>query len=135
VRSAVLHAAWPVTDVRQDAEFRYWLELLGHGPAAFARMLPLMAFGPRYWATATAASNEQLVAELTKVIQPGTDRQTEADRHVDLRPVLGAITAPTLVLGSAHDRIVTAGQQRDLVVAIPGARAATIDAVAATVSV
>ncbi|WP_328450999.1 alpha/beta fold hydrolase [Amycolatopsis sp. NBC_00438] len=128
VRSAVLHAAWPVTDVRQDAEFRYWLELLADGPAAFARMLPLMAFGPRYWSTATVAGNEALVADLTKMIQPGTDRQTEADRHVDLRPVLGAITAPTLVLGSAHDRIVTAHQQRDLLAAIPGARAATIDA-------
>ncbi|WIX84393.1 alpha/beta hydrolase [Amycolatopsis sp. DG1A-15b] len=126
VRSAVLHAAWPATDVRQDAEFRYWLDLLETG--TFARMLPLMAFGPRYWEQATAESNEQLVKTLETVIQPGADRQIETDRAVDLRPVLGRISAPVLVLGSAHDRIVTAGQQRELVAAIPDARAAEIDA-------
>ena len=126
VRSAVLHAAWPVTDVRQDAEFRYWLDLLETG--TFARMLPLMAFGPRYWEQATAESNEQLVKTLETVIQPGTGRQIETDRAVDLRPVLGRITAPVLVLGSAHDRLVTADQQRELVAAIPDARAAEIDA-------
>jgi pimeloyl-ACP methyl ester carboxylesterase len=126
VRSAVLHAAWPVTDVRQDAEFRYWLDLLEAG--TFARMLPLMAFGPRYWAQATAESNEQLVKTLETVVQPGAARQIEVDRAVDLRPVLGRITAPVLVLGSAHDRIVTADQQRDLLAAIPDARAAEIDA-------
>lgn len=126
VRSAVLHAAWPVTDVRQDAEFRYWLDLLETG--AFARMLPLMAFGPRYWEQATAEGNEQLVKTLEAGLQPGTDRQIEADRGVDLRPVLHRITAPVLVLGSTHDRIVTAEQQRELAAAIPGARAAEIDA-------
>ncbi|MBE8517178.1 alpha/beta hydrolase [Amycolatopsis sp. H6(2020)] len=126
VRNVVLHAAWPVTDVRQDAEFRYWLDLLGTG--TFARMLPLMAFGPRYWEQATAESNDQLVKTLETVIQPGADRQIEADRAVDLRPVLPEITAPVLVLGSAHDRIVTAEQQRALVAAIPDARAAEIDA-------
>jgi pimeloyl-ACP methyl ester carboxylesterase len=126
VRSAVLHAAWPVTDVRQDAEFRYWLDLLETG--TFARMLPLMAFGPRYWEQATAESNEQLVKTLETVIEAGADRQIEADRNVDLRLVLGAITAPVLVLGSAHDRVVTAEQQRELVAAIPDARAAEIDA-------
>ncbi|WP_033261163.1 alpha/beta fold hydrolase [Amycolatopsis vancoresmycina] len=126
VRSAVLHAAWPVTDTRQDAEFRYWLDLLETG--TFARMLPLMAFGPRYWDQATAESNEQLVKTLEPAIQPGTDRQIAADRAVDLRPVLGRITAPVLVLGSAHDRIVTADQQRALAAAIPDARAAEIDA-------
>ncbi len=126
VRNAVLHAAWPATDTRQDAEFRYWLDLLDTG--TFARMLPLMAFGPRYWEQVTAESNEQLVKTLEPAIQPGTARQIEADRTVDLRPVLATITARVLVLGSAHDRLVTAEQQRELVAAIPDARAAEIDA-------
>jgi pimeloyl-ACP methyl ester carboxylesterase len=50
--------------------------------------------------------------------EPGADRQIEADRDVGLRPVLG----------SAHDRVVTAEQQRELVAAIPDAHAAEIDA-------
>lgn len=126
VRKAVLHAAWPVTDTRQDAEFRYWLDLLETG--TFARMLPLMAFGPRYWDQATAESNEQLVKTLDTMVETGTDRQVDADRTVDLRPVLGQITASVLVLGSTHDRLVTPAQQRELVAAIPDARAAEIDA-------
>jgi pimeloyl-ACP methyl ester carboxylesterase len=128
VRSAVLHAAWPATDARQDAEFRFWLALLDDGPAAFARMLPLMALGPRYWSTATAAGNEQLVASLVDAIEPGAGRQIETDRGVDLRPVLGSITAPVLVLGSTHDRLITEEQQRELIAAIPHARGASIDA-------
>ncbi|MEV0066569.1 alpha/beta hydrolase [Amycolatopsis sp. NPDC050768] len=119
VRSAVLHAAWPKTDTRQDAEFRYWLELLDHGAEVFARMLPLMAFGPGYWATTTADANDELVAQL--VIQPGTARQIEADRGVDLQPVLGSITAPNLVLSSAYDRLIEAAQQQELLAAIPHA--------------
>jgi pimeloyl-ACP methyl ester carboxylesterase len=87
-----------------------------------------MAFGPRYWEQATAESNEQLVKTLEMMIEPGTDRQIEADRGVDLRAVLPKITAPVLVLGSAHDRLVTAEQQRELAAAIPDARAAEIDA-------
>ncbi|MCR6483359.1 alpha/beta hydrolase [Amycolatopsis sp. OK19-0408] len=126
VRTAVLHAAWPVTDTRQDAEFRYWLDLLETG--TFARMLPLMAFGPRYWAQATAESNEQLVKTLETMLEPGTDRQVETDRSVDIRPVLAGITAPVLVLGSTHDRLITADQQRELAAAIADARAAEIDA-------
>ncbi|WP_432845872.1 alpha/beta fold hydrolase [Amycolatopsis sp. CA-161197] len=119
VRSAVLHAAWPKTGTRQDAEFRHWLELLDHGADVFARMLPLMAFGPGYWATTTPAANEDLVAQL--VIQPGAARQIGADRGVDLRPVLGSITAPTLVLSSAYDRLIEAAQQQELLAAIPHA--------------
>ncbi|WP_326837736.1 alpha/beta hydrolase [Amycolatopsis rhabdoformis] len=119
VRSAVLHAAWPKTDARQDAEFRYWLALLERGTDVFARMLPLMAFGPGYWAATTPEANEDLVAQL--VIQPGTARQIEADRGVDLRPVLGAITAPTLVLSSAYDRLIEPAQQQELLTAIPHA--------------
>ena len=126
VRTAVLHAAWHATDTWQDAEFRYWLDLLETG--TFARMLPLMAFGPRYWEQATAESNEQLVKTLETAIQPGAARQSDADRAVDVRRVLANITAPVLVLGSAHDRLVTAAQQRELVAAIPHALPAEIDA-------
>jgi pimeloyl-ACP methyl ester carboxylesterase len=128
VRSLFLHAGWVKTDVKMDAEFRYWLDLLEHGTEAFARMLPLMAFGPNYWASATVEANETLVAELAGGIAPGTDRQTEVDRTVDLTGVLGEITAPTLVLGSARDRLIDAAQQRALVAGIQDARYAEIDA-------
>ncbi|SDY15607.1 Pimeloyl-ACP methyl ester carboxylesterase [Amycolatopsis xylanica] len=127
VHSLVLHACWAVTDTRFDAELRYWLELLDTG--AFARMLPLMAFGPRYWATATTESNEELVATLDDLIDPvGAARQIEVDRRVDLRDILPKITAPTLLLASEHDRIIDRAQQELLAAAIPDVRRAGLDA-------
>jgi pimeloyl-ACP methyl ester carboxylesterase len=126
VRSLVMHAGFVHTDSRMDAEFRYWLELLHTDVRLFARMLPLAAFGPRYWAG--NPDNELLVKELAGVIAPGADRQTEVDRAVDLRPLLGRITAPTLVLASTHDRVVGADQQQALLAGISNARYAEIDA-------
>ncbi|HVX45455.1 MAG TPA: alpha/beta hydrolase [Mycobacteriales bacterium] len=130
VESLVLHAGWAVTDTRLDAEFRYWLELLAApaGPELFARMLPLMAFGPRYWTEATPVANETLVIELAGAVSPGAARQTEINRGVDLRPVLGRITAPTLVLASTHDRIIEPAQQQALLAGIRNSRYAEIDA-------
>jgi pimeloyl-ACP methyl ester carboxylesterase len=55
-------------------------------------------------------------------------RQTEVDCTVDLTGVLGEVTAPTLVLGSAHDRLIDDAQQRALVTGIQDARYAEIDA-------
>lgn len=127
VRSAVLVAAWVRTDARQEAEFRFWLDLLSRGPDAFARLLPLMAFGPGYWRGATSSSNEELVRELAGIIQPGAARHVETDIEVDLRPVLGAITAPVLVVGCAYDRLIDAAQQRELVARITGALYAELD--------
>ncbi|MGK5640934.1 alpha/beta fold hydrolase [Streptomyces sp. URMC 126] len=132
VRSLALHAGWVRTDARMAAEFRYWLALLRadalHGTGLFARMLPLMAFGPRYWEHTDAAAYEDLVQALSGMIAPGTDRQAEADLTVDLSALLGRITAPTLVLASAHDRIIGAEQQRALLAGIADSRYAEIDA-------
>ncbi|KAB7843767.1 alpha/beta fold hydrolase [Streptomyces mobaraensis] len=132
VRSLALHAAWVRTDSRMAAEFRYWLALLRsdarHGTDLFVRMLPLMAFGPRYWERTDDAAYEALVGALAGVIAPGAGRQTEVDLTVDLGPLLGRITAPTLVLASAHDRIIDAGQQRALLSGIADSRYAEIDA-------
>lgn len=132
VRSLFLHAGWVRTDARMDAELRFWLELLARDAkgdkALFARALPLMAFGPAYWGRTTPAGNDRLVEDLAGLIAPGAARQTEVDRLVDLTAVLPRITAPTLVLGSAHDRLIDAEQQRRLVGGIAGARYAEIDA-------
>ncbi|MEU2790016.1 alpha/beta fold hydrolase [Streptomyces sp. NPDC007100] len=132
VRSLALHAGWAYTDVRLAAEFRYWLELLRadaeHGTSLFARMLPLMAHGPRYWESVTSEANDELVGALAGMITPGAVRQTEVNLGVDLRPVLGLITAPTLVLASAHDRVMGAHQQQALLSGVAGARYAELDA-------
>ncbi|MFE3650739.1 alpha/beta fold hydrolase [Streptomyces sp. NPDC059152] len=132
VRSLVLHAGWAHTDSRLRAQFTYWLDLLhadaAHGTAHFARMLPLAAFGPRYWERTGTAANEELVRGLAAALAPGIARQVEVDLSVDLRPLLGRVTAPTLVLASAHDQIIGADQQRALLAGIPDSRYQEIDA-------
>ncbi|PJN40329.1 alpha/beta hydrolase [Streptomyces sp. CB02959] len=132
VRSLVLHAGWAHTDSRLRAQFTYWLDLLhadaAHGTAHFARMLPLAAFGPRYWERTSTAANEELVRGLAAALAPGIARQVEVDLSVDLRPLLGRVTAPTLVLAGAHDQIIGADQQRALLAGIPDSRYQEIDA-------
>ncbi|MFE3773945.1 alpha/beta fold hydrolase [Streptomyces sp. NPDC059122] len=132
VRSLVLHAGWAHTDSWLRAQFTYWLDLLhadaAHGTAHFARMLPLAAFGPRYWERTGTAANEELVRGLAAALAPGIARQVEVDLSVDLRPLLGRVTAPTLVLASAHDQIIGADQQRALLAGIPDSRYQEIDA-------
>jgi pimeloyl-ACP methyl ester carboxylesterase len=132
VRSLALHAGWVRTDTRFTAELALWSRLLKtdaeQGTAHFAEMLPLMAFGPRYWAATTPEANAALVAELAKFVPPGAARQIEVDLAVDLRGFLGRITAPTLVLTSAHDRIIAPDQQQALLAGIPDARQAELDA-------
>ncbi|KNB54131.1 alpha/beta fold hydrolase [Streptomyces caatingaensis] len=133
VASLALHAAWAHTDTRMAAEFRHWLALLehdaAHGTNLFARMVPLMAFGPRYWERTDEDAHEALVRAVTGMIVPETAaRQTETDLGVDLRPLLGRITAPTLVLASTQDRLIDGAQQQALLAGIEGARYAEIDA-------
>ncbi|RJO70625.1 alpha/beta fold hydrolase [Nocardia panacis] len=132
VRSLLMHAGWVRTDTRMDAEFRYWIDLLHndarHGTNSFAQLLPLMAFGPRYWTRVSAEQNTAVVKQLTDAVAPGADRQTEVNRTVDVTELLGRITAPTLVLASVHDRLIPAEQQQQLLAAIADARYAEIDA-------
>ena len=128
VLSLALHAGWVRTTPRMAAEFLYWKELLAVDVAVFARMLPLMAFGPRYWSTVSAAQNESLVRDLAAAITPGALRQIDVDTAVDLSGSLAAITAPTLVLASSHDRVIEHDQQMALLEGIADARYAEIDA-------
>ncbi len=132
VRSLLMHAGWVRTDTRMDTEFRYWIDLFRtdaeHGSNLLAQHLTLAAFGPGYWSRISAEEHVAVVKQFVEMIAPGTDRQTEVDRTVDLSGLLDRITAPTLVLASAHDRIIPAEQQQQLVATIPDARYAEIDA-------
>ncbi|GAA3431344.1 alpha/beta fold hydrolase [Kutzneria kofuensis] len=126
VLSLALHAGWVRTTPRMAAEFLYWKELLAADVSLFARMLPLMAFGPRYWSS--SPDNEALVRDLAAAITPGALRQIDVDTAVDLTPVLDSVVAPTLVLASIHDRVIDPAQQQALLAGIATSRYAEIDA-------
>jgi pimeloyl-ACP methyl ester carboxylesterase len=132
VRSLALHAGWVRTTTRMAIELRYWLTLLrldaAHGSTLFCELLLLTALGPGFWRSVTPEQYALLLAEFAAGLAPGTDRQTEVDLTVDLTDELSAITAPTLVLASAHDQIIPPEQQQALLAGIAHARYAEIDA-------
>ncbi|MFJ9693258.1 alpha/beta fold hydrolase [Kitasatospora sp. NPDC101183] len=132
VRSVVSHAGWAHTDERMTTDFRYCLDLLRtdaeFGTSLVPQMFPLATLGPRYWEATDAASHEKLVQQIAQNGQPGTARQFEVGLTVDIRPLLGRITAPALVFASTHDRVCGANQQALLREGVPGASYAEIDA-------
>lgn len=128
VESLLLLNGWARTDLRMQAEFALWDSLLAVDPGLFARYLPLIAFGPGWWDSLTSRALAETVRLLASVI-PADDmrRQLAVDREVDVRPLLGDITAPTTVVASRHDRLIPCSQARELVAGIDGARLWVID--------
>src|SRR5262249_5540361 len=58
---------------------------------------------------------------------PGTMAQIRAFRRCDLTKALPRITAPTLVVAAAHDRIAPPPLGRAIAAAIPGARCVELE--------
>ena len=55
-------------------------------------------------------------------IAPGSAAQLDLDIALDITPLLGSITAPTLVIGAEDDRWVDVSHSRTLAAAIPDAQ-------------
>lgn len=129
VEKLVLHAGWVRTDPRLCTEFGFWIDLLERDPRSFARYLPLMAFGRKFWNNATTALLETLTDQLHAQLNVAeTIAQTRLDQRVDLSGRLHLVTAPTLVLTSRQDRIIDCAQQRDLVDRLANVTQAGLDA-------
>ena len=96
------------------------IALFAQGRAeALLRVNAMFTFHPRH----SAALLEDYVA---MVLRAGTDSLIRQNRAVmaraDLRPALGAIRCPTLVLGGLADPLTPPDNARELAAAIPGAQ-------------
>ena len=122
VRSAVLVNGWVTTDARMRFTFDFWNRLLAVDPELFARY----AFADGLTAGAHEAFTnegiEALVGPMALGFAPGTNRQVDLDRVVDIADRLGAITAPTLVIGGIEDRWVDIVHSRQLANDLKGAK-------------
>lgn len=129
VESLLLINGWTHTDLRMRREFDWWESILADGPELFAQYLPLIAFGPNFWARQSAETISQTVRQIASVIPllGNTRRQLAVDRTVDVRPVLGDVRAPTTVIAGRHDRVIPCAQARELVAGIAGARLWVLD--------
>jgi len=122
VRRLVLHAGWVHPDTRFQHETAHWVRLLRADPALFVDYLPLMAFGPRFWHSATPELITGITSEVLQALDvEGAIRQIELDAQADITDRLSDITARTLVVTSRHDRLIDCTQQRTLVSGIHGA--------------
>ncbi|RFU43610.1 alpha/beta hydrolase [Actinomadura logoneensis] len=125
VLSLTPHAAWAKTDPWMAFQFDLWARLTRLDPELQARLLQFTAMGDATLRARTEADFEAATAGFTQAIRAVSDgylRQIETDLTVDITALLPRITAPTVVISSADDRIVPPHHQRFMVEAIQGAR-------------
>ncbi|MFJ9608575.1 alpha/beta fold hydrolase [Kitasatospora sp. NPDC101176] len=118
VASLVLHAGWVRTTPREAFMFDLWARLLRTDRDLLARELVLTAMGPDLLAALDDAQFAEMAASFTAMLDDRILGQIELDARVDLRDAMGRISAPTLVLASADDRVIPPHHQRELAAAI-----------------
>lgn len=111
-------AGWASTDVRGRAMFDLWARAFAADSDLFVRLAVVTGFGPGFFAAVDDAMIAQVVDSFSSIIAPGTDQQATAAAGVDITDALGAVTAPTRVIGLEHDQHVPPGQARALADAI-----------------
>lgn len=121
VRSLLLHAGWATTGPREVLMFDLWARLLRIDPQLLARHLVLEAMSPALLQSADTSQLDDLVTGFTLMLDNRIAGQIELNSRVDLAASLTRITATTLVLASADDRIIPPPHQRSLTEAIPQA--------------
>ncbi|GLX00770.1 alpha/beta hydrolase [Microtetraspora sp. NBRC 16547] len=124
VLSLVAHAGWARTDPWMAFQMDLWIRLMRVDRELLARLLQVTAMGDDTLRARDLADFEQATAGFAALMdgaEAGFVRQARADIDVDITALLPKITAPTLIISSAHDRIVPPHHQRELAESIPGA--------------
>ncbi|MFM9368653.1 alpha/beta fold hydrolase [Streptomyces sp. Da 82-17] len=121
VRRLILVGGWThSTGPRDRFYFDTWRQLLSADRELFKRFATLTGFGAAALDRFGHAGLEQSLADAWP--PAGIGRQIELCGNVDIRAVLPAITAPTLVIGFGDDAMIPVEGSRALHAAIPGSR-------------
>lgn len=124
-----LQAGWVRTTTEMAANFEHWKRLLSAGGTGLlAECLFLQAFDATYWDHAGHETHRSTVEQFAASLAPGIEQLIDVDLDVDLRADLPAITARTVLVQSADDRIIPAAQRRALEHALPHASVITLPA-------
>jgi len=119
VRSLVLVAGWARSTGREKFLFDLWRRLFETDRELLARYYILTGFSPAFYA---AAGHELLETAVRMTVLPdGAPRHFEVDGRVDIRALLPAIKAPTLVVGLRDDAYLPLRHSHALHASIPGA--------------
>jgi pimeloyl-ACP methyl ester carboxylesterase len=126
VRRLVLINGWArEDDPRQRLAVELWRRLPELDEAAFAAYSTLLIFSPAFLAAFGEAALKETVAGVKA--SPGTLRQIELDRRLDISHLVSTIAAPTLVVGSTQDQLIPVEHSRELHESIRGSRYAELD--------
>ncbi|MFI6541226.1 alpha/beta fold hydrolase [Nonomuraea sp. NPDC050547] len=125
VRSLVLAGGWAHSTGPRDAfYFETWRRLLETDRDLFKRFSALTGFSA---AALDTFGHDGLAASQADAWPPaGMGRQIELGARVDIRDLLPAITAPTLVIGFGDDAMIPMEGSRHLHRAIAGSRLAEV---------
>ncbi|MGW5265426.1 alpha/beta fold hydrolase [Microbispora sp. NPDC004025] len=129
VLSLTAHAGWARTDPWMAFQMDLWIRLVRTDRALLARLLQFTAMGDATLRARSAEDFEQAAAAFTASLdgaEEGFARQARADIAVDITELLPRVTAPTLIVSSAGDRIVPPHHQRELARLIPHAELVTV---------
>ncbi|KAB8183116.1 alpha/beta fold hydrolase [Microbispora catharanthi] len=129
VLSLTAHAGWARTDPWMAFQMDLWIRLVRTDRELLARLLQVTAMGDATLRARSPEDFEQATAAFTAMLggaEDGFARQAQADVAVDITELLPRVTAPTLIVSSADDRIVPPHHQRELARLIPHAELVTV---------
>jgi pimeloyl-ACP methyl ester carboxylesterase len=128
VNALILTATFAHRDARLDLAARLWAELHEAGDhERLAAFLSLVAFSTEALRATPPETLRAGIEALATVIPPGTPEHVDLVRRIDVRDDLAGITAPTLVISTTADPLVSPALHRYLAEHIPGARLAALD--------
>lgn len=127
VSALVLTATFARRDARLDLAAKLWNDLYQAGDAVrLSEFLTLIAFGAETLEATPERSLRLAIDGLAELIPAGTPEHVDLVRRVDVRGDLTWITAPTLVISTTADPLVSPHLHEELAAKIPGARLARI---------
>ncbi|MDA1478087.1 alpha/beta fold hydrolase [Bacillus changyiensis] len=122
VKSATLIAGWVESDLASAFQFALWQKLFHIDRRLFAQFLMYSGFSPNFYNQFNNLEElDQMSNQFAGMLAKGTDRQSELDSRINIRPLLNRIVAPVLVIGLTYDRMVPIENARELASLIKGA--------------
>jgi pimeloyl-ACP methyl ester carboxylesterase len=127
VSALVLTATFAYRDARLDLAAKLWSDLYESGDAVrLSEFLTLVAFGAETLRAMPERELRAAIDGLAELIPAGTPEHVDLVRRADVRADLASITAPTLVVSTTGDPLVSPHLHEELAARIPGARLARI---------
>ncbi len=127
IRRLVLLGGWANTDLRMRVQFDLWQALARSDRRQLANLILLNGISERFFDSAGIEMIGTILDRFTTGLAAGSDRQAALDGTIDIRALLPAIQADTLVIGLSQDRMVPPANVRALAQGIARSRYEEID--------